>query len=378
MPFALTDAIRRLAFAIIATATMWWACPLAAQTGGVAPFPTSGRPSTIARPLVAAPAVVAKAADDWWHAPPALFTSLVSGVFGLGGTWLGLWFGLRNTRATNNQKANEAEQAAIAGTLATFHGPYLQRSRENLLLASEFHARRGPGFRTLLALLDPSWLPSLAPADQTIVREIVGNGRDLRAMLRDKAGAVDPVLRPYLARAGTHFTMLALAADGALEDDRERFERFVYPRPLDDVLDADMRRLLGRIELLRGRPFDRHGPIQPLSISADQALAPWVEAPGIVSRAQGDRRAARGHLREIGAGVGASSHAPAPAGTAAGDGRSTRPDHPARARQPRPSRLRILSYLGSAPDPLWARPNLAMPSPAWKHSSPREIGISFA
>jgi hypothetical protein len=79
-----------------------------------------------------------------------------------------------------------------------------------------------------------------AQSVHSIIGDIVGNGTDLRTLIRDKAGAVDPAVLPYLARAGTHFTMLKLAKEGALANDPKRFELYVYPAQLDEVLSMDV------------------------------------------------------------------------------------------------------------------------------------------
>jgi hypothetical protein len=53
----------------------------------------------------------------------------------------------------------------------------------------------------LLKLLDPAWFAGLSKSDQTIVNEIVNNGTELRTLVREKSGAVEPAVLPYLARA---------------------------------------------------------------------------------------------------------------------------------------------------------------------------------
>ncbi len=226
-----------------------------------------------------APASAPTPPTDWRTSP--LLIPLLSGLFSLVGSWLAVYVGLRNTRSTIHQKANEAELAAIEAKLGVFYGPYLQRSEENFLLATDFHARQPPGFRTLVSLLDPAWRDGLTPSDRTIVAELVANGTDLRAMIRGQSGAVDPLVRPYLARARAHFTMLILASQGALENDPARFARYVYPRQLDRVLQADMDRLRARAELLRRRPFADHPRMDAFVLPAGCDLAPWTPAPWI-------------------------------------------------------------------------------------------------
>jgi hypothetical protein len=118
-----------------------------------------------------------------------------------------------------------------------------------------------------------------AQSVHSIIGEIVGNGTDLRTLIRDKAGAVDPAVLPYLARAGTHFTMLKLAKEGALANDPRRFELYVYPAQLDEVLSMDVARLKRRGQTLQSGPSERHGPLEALVIPQALALAPWPEPP---------------------------------------------------------------------------------------------------
>ena len=251
----------------------------------VAATPASAQAGKPPRPTTEGPALPAAAQLSWWYNPPILLTAALSGVIGLGGTALALCFGWLNTRrtldvaratseATINQKANEAELSAIQIKLDTFYGPYLQRSGENELLARELRGGRPSGYRMLLSLVDPAWYGGLSKADATIVAEVVANGLELRTMIRERAGAVDPAVLPYLERAGSHFTLLHLAKQGALDGDPERFRRFAYPRQLDPVLRIDMERLRARAALLRSAPFARHEAAPRLAIPSEHALEP--------------------------------------------------------------------------------------------------------
>lgn len=244
-----------------------------AQTGGAQPAAAAAAAPS---PQVAAP---------WWQ-NPATVTAALASVLSLATTTVALGFGHWNTRltirasratseASTNQKANDSELAAIQARLDGFYGPYLQRSEENRLLADELRSRRPKGFRTLLSLIEPGWLDAQPKADRTLIDEIVGNGAELRTMIRKRAGEVDASISPYLARAGTHFTVLALARAAALGDDPERFRRFVYPRQLDPVLRLDMARLRARAALLRSSLLVQHPASPGLEIPAELALEPW-------------------------------------------------------------------------------------------------------
>jgi hypothetical protein len=82
-----------------------------------------------------------------------------------------------------------------------------------------------------------------------------------------------------LARAATHFTILKLAKEGALENDPKRFEPYVYPAQLDEVLNLDMARLKRRSQTLQSRPSERHGLLEALVIPPALALAAWADPP---------------------------------------------------------------------------------------------------
>ncbi len=272
--------------------------PPKTATPSVAPAAPSVTPAAPSPPLIVRVEQVAPIKlestkeSSWWARVAPFIASVISGFIAFIGVLLGLKVGETNTQRTIeaaqrnsdaaiNQKANEAELKAIQDKLDAFYGPYLQRSEESRLLASELRDRQPnkETFRTLLKLLDPAWFPALSKADQTIVNEIVENGDKLRTLIRDKAGAVDPAILPYLARAGTHFTMLKLAKANALMNDPARFALYVYPGQLDKVLNTDMTRLKQRIETLQSRPSERHGLLGPLVIPNDLALTPWPDPP---------------------------------------------------------------------------------------------------
>jgi hypothetical protein len=175
----------------------------------------------------------------------------------------------RNAQGETNQRANELEIAALEKRLSGFFGPFLQLSEENKRLAQLLHARqRSPDFRTLTALLDPSWLKTASTTDQTLVEKIVENGIRLRDLIREEGGPAAPAVLSWLSKASAHFTVLQLAHEGKLVDDTEQFREYVYPRELDEVLKLECDRLDRRRNVLRGDLATRHGPIEELAIPA--------------------------------------------------------------------------------------------------------------
>ncbi|KRA65302.1 hypothetical protein [Rhizobium sp. Root651] len=211
--------------------------------------------------------------SPWWD---KLLQPGVAALAGLGGALIGALVGRWNTVAAINQKANEMEIKEIQVRLNDFYGRFQQVAEENHLIALEFKAHQGdPAMRTLLKLLDPEWRASLSPSDKAIVKSLVENGNMLRTLIRDKSGLVDPAILPYLSRAALHFSMLDLANKGDLENQPDRFKKFVYPKVLDDVLVLEMRRLNSRIRQLLENSSKSHPPIPSLKINEDLALPEW-------------------------------------------------------------------------------------------------------
>jgi len=72
----------------------------------------------------------------------------------------------QNTHAAIQQKSNELEIAWIETRLSSFFGPFMQLSEENKRLAALLRGRQSDGdFRTLKALLDPSWKNNASQTD---------------------------------------------------------------------------------------------------------------------------------------------------------------------------------------------------------------------
>ena len=187
-----------------------------------------------------------------------------------------------SAQAAVNQKANEVEIARIEQRLADFFGPFMQLSAENKRLADVLRSRQhDPEFRTLRALLNAEWRKTASQTDLNLISRIVDNGRALRALIREKAGPVDPALAPYLGQAAAHFSILELAEAGALTDAPESFEAYVYPRPLDAVIELELRRLIDRRDLLLADLAVRPPQASPLVIPNGLALetAKGADAP---------------------------------------------------------------------------------------------------
>lgn len=206
-----------------------------------------------------------------------VISSLLAAFVGAGGALIvGLW-SQSGIRRSLSQSANAAELKELEAKLNTFYGPYMQRSEANRLLAEEFksHQPDPVNFRTLILLLDPAWKTHLSNSDQTIVGEIVENDIALSKLIHEHAGIVEPQVLNYLARASVHFRFIELAFKGKLDNTPKRFDAYVYPKQLDEVLRLEIKRLTDRCETLRRQSTDVIGPMSALAIPQNLALAPW-------------------------------------------------------------------------------------------------------
>jgi hypothetical protein len=215
-----------------------------------------------------------------------VISSLLAALVGASGALIvGRW-GQRNIQQSLSQSVNAAELKDLQTKLDTFYGPYLQRSEINRLMAEEFksHQTEPGSFRTLTLLLDPGWRSRLSKSDQTIVSEIVKNDIALNILIREHTGLVDSQVMNYLSRAGAHFRLMELAFEGKLENLPERFETYVYPKQLDEVLRLETKRLTGRCENLRSKSTKTTTAMPPLKIPIHLQLPAW---PPVASAAPG-------------------------------------------------------------------------------------------
>jgi hypothetical protein len=214
-----------------------------------------------------------------------VISSLVAASVGAGGALIvGLW-SQRGIRRSLSLSVNASELKDLQTKLNTFYGPYMQRSEINRLLAEEFksHQTDPVSFRTLTLLLDPAWRNRLSKSDQTIVGEIVKNDVALNALIHEHTGLVDSQVMNYLSRAGAHFRLIELAFEGQLENLPKRFDPYVYPKQLDEVLRLEIRRLTDRCENLRSKATEWTGAMPPLEIPNSLQLPPWPPARNAAS-----------------------------------------------------------------------------------------------
>jgi hypothetical protein len=213
---------------------------------------------------------------------------LISGLLAFLGAWAGLNIEQRNTLRTVEvsqqtsaaaiwQKANETKLRDIQEKLDKFYGPFSIRLKTDHQLAQDIRSRQPKGYRLLIKLFDPQWLPGLALGDQALVQLICEHGCILEQMIAEHAGSMEEELSEYFSRASAHFRILRLAYERKLGDDAARFAPYVYPKQLDGVLEIAMQRLHDRVAHLRANPGAASGPMPPLNIPDELKLPPWPD-----------------------------------------------------------------------------------------------------
>jgi hypothetical protein len=181
-----------------------------------------------------------------------------------------------NANAQRWKDANQKESEQLENLLRTFHMPYLVQAEVDNNIAQDLRDRfNDPGYRMLIKLFDRTWLNNLAEGDRALVDEVCRIGSELRGLIEKNGGGADAKLCEYLARAATHFRILALAHEGKLGADPKPFQRYVYPRQLDAVIKADRDRIFRRLAKLRASPSQDNGTIEPLELSQEVELDPW-------------------------------------------------------------------------------------------------------
>lgn len=242
----------------------------AATAAGVAPE-TSKMP---------APPCNCLSSKDDGHWTGKDWATLLTGFGGLLGVFvaaLAIWSNGRSSRATTIQKANEKELESLQSKLDDFYGPYLQLSKTNQLIADDFKSRHSSPkhMRILLLLLDPTWRHSLKSGDQAFIEEILAIDGKLLDLIQDKSGLTSNVIQEYLWRAASHFRIIKMAFDGKLENDPQRFIHHAYPKQLDEIIDLEIKRIQGRIDLIRSAPMELRLPTPDLVIPPRLKLPAW-------------------------------------------------------------------------------------------------------
>lgn len=261
--------------------------PTTAQALPAPSTPAQQQPSVIRIEPVGPLHLAGEKAPAWTYWVPVV-GPIISGLLAFAGAWLGLRITQRNTlhtvQATQKtseaamwQKANETELRDIQDKLDKFYGPFSIRLKTDHQLAQDIRSRQPKGYRMLVKLFDPSWLPSLSAGDRKLVELVCEHAGILERLIAENAGSMDKELIEYFSRASAHFRILQLAYKHELGEDHKRFESYVYPKELDAVLEIAMDRLNRRVADIRANPGAAPGPISPLVIPKEYELPVWPD-----------------------------------------------------------------------------------------------------
>jgi hypothetical protein len=124
--------------------------------------------------------------------------------------------------------------------------------KKNKLLYELFSEGKGEKFKTLTALLKGV---EFTDNDGKLLEEIIKIDKKLEDLILNKSGLVDDdEITTLLSKAAAHFNIINLAFDGQITGDVERFEEYVYPKELDNKIEARIKTLQQRLkELDKGK-----------------------------------------------------------------------------------------------------------------------------
>jgi len=167
---------------------------------------------------------------------------------------------LSMTMRTLQEKSREEERKAIREKIDQFYGPFmLLRAKSKSLYEDLFLARRtdderrrfaGPDgrYRTVLALVRGY---QFNEADRAMLEQITQIGQETATLIQTKMGLVDDEdLRLVLSKATVHYWVMQQLMQGKLVKNEE-FGRFVFPRELDDKVEARLATLSQRLTELQ-------------------------------------------------------------------------------------------------------------------------------
>jgi hypothetical protein len=177
--------------------------------------------------------------STFWFTLAATAISLAAVIFGFLST--------RLTLRANNQKDRKSEIYKILNDL---YGPFNQLRQKSSLLYDKFKIGKAPNhtdghFSTLLYLLAHGGAMQLDSNDQAILKEIIEIGNQCEKLIYDKAGLIDDeALRLiWLPKAATHYLIIRLAYQGALNGHVANFTDSTFPQEIDALLEIRIEKL---------------------------------------------------------------------------------------------------------------------------------------
>jgi hypothetical protein len=158
------------------------------------------------------------------------------------------------------EKAREEERNSIREKIDQFYGPFLilrgksKRLYEGLFLPkrTEEEQRTFAGvdgtYRTVLALVRGH---KFGESDKALLEQMTAIDQETSTLIQTKMGLVDEEeLRRVLADATVHFWVMKVLMEGRFVGE-DQFGNFVFPRDLDDKIEAKLQGLNERLATLQ-------------------------------------------------------------------------------------------------------------------------------
>jgi len=175
----------------------------------------------------------------------AFVTSVVTAI-------INVWYYRRQLR----QKDTEQEIKRIQHLLDTFYGPFktLKKTNTNLeRLLKLKQTEEGPvraEWRTLKRLLDGH---KFTENEKVLIETIIMVDGQLDDLIGRCSGLItDPELQDEVNTFRAHYRVIKAAYDGKLHNEFWRFQDYVYPRGLNDLIDRETQRLQRYLTSLQG------------------------------------------------------------------------------------------------------------------------------
>lgn len=146
-------------------------------------------------------------------------------------------------------KSREEERNEINKKLSEFYGTFIQLRKKSVMLYRVFVEGKEEHYRTLPSILRGDEFSS---NDRSLLKEIISINEQLEDLIVKKSGYVeDRELRDLLGKATTHFNIMSLAYNGLINGEIEKFEKYLFPRELDDRIESEIEKLNKRLNDLK-------------------------------------------------------------------------------------------------------------------------------
>lgn len=146
-------------------------------------------------------------------------------------------------------KSREEERNEINKKLSEFYGPFTQLRKKSSMLFRVLVEGKEEHYKTLSAILNGD---EFSCNDKTLINQIISINKKLEDLIINKSGYVeDSELRHLLGKAATHFNIISLANDGLIIGEIEKFEKYLFPRELDDRIESEIEKLNKRLKDLK-------------------------------------------------------------------------------------------------------------------------------